>query len=170
MKRYIDELTKRIDELIKIYEEYLWKHEDSSLIVAFRDNTVVFNLCEGKEIIDEIYMTFEEKERKFYEAICLKTFAILLGNVMVYYDDEYSNGYVVYHNEARKPYLAVQSNDEKIISLLDSVINDQETEIINNHKIVKDYNKKVRKYLPNVGVLNVVDNRINISKEKLRKM
>lgn len=168
MKKYIDELTKRIDELIKIYEQYLWKDEDSNLIVSFQDNMIMFNLCEDNEIIDEIYLSFEEKERKFYEAICLRTFALLLGNVRVYKDD-IANDYTMYYNESRKPYFAVISNDNNILLLINSLVDCQETEVISNNQIIMKANKKVSRYLPNISVLNSFDNRIYITKEMLRK-
>ena len=168
MKKYIDELAKRIDELIKIYEQYLWKDEDSNLIVSFQDNMIMFNLCEDNEIIDEIYLSFEDKERKFYEAICLRTFALLLGNVRVYKDD-IANDYTMYYNESRKPYFAVISNDNNILSLINSLVDCQETEVISNNQIIMKANKKVSRYLPNIPVLNSFDNRIYITKEMLRK-
>ena len=169
MKKYFDELMKRIDELIKVYEIYLWTDEENrKLIVGFQENKMLtFYLYNKDELIDEIYLAFEDKEDKFYKAICLKTFSILLGNVMAHkhIDDE---GHVMYYNESLKPYLIIFSIDDEITNLIDSVIDNQENETINNSKIIKKLTREASTHIPNIGVLRQLDNRIDISKKVLR--
>ena len=169
MKRYIDELTKRIDELLKIYEQHLWSNPDDGLYVSFKDNMIMFNLLHDKEMIDELYLSFEEKERKFYEALCLRTFVLMFGNVMVY-KDILVNEYIMYSNEKQKPYFAVATNDKEIVNMIDTILDTQKEEAIKNHKILKDMNNKVKRYLPNIPVLYNLDKRIELSKEMLRGM
>lgn len=167
MKRYIDELTKRIDELLKTYEQHLWSNHDDGLYVTFKDNMIMFNLLHDREMIDELYLSFEEKERKFYEAICLRTFALMFGNVMVY-KDTLMDEYMMYFNEKQKPYFALATDDKELINMIDTILDTQEEEAIKNHKILKDMNNKVKKYLPNRPVLYNLDKRIEVSKEMLR--
>ena len=169
MKRYIDELTKRIDELIKTYEQHLWKNPSDSLFVMLKDNKIMFNLLHDSEIIDEVYLTFEEKERNFYMAVCLKTFVLLLGNVMVY-RDMVDGDTKMYFNEKQKPYFVLVSDDNEMTSLLDSIVNNQEEVVIKNNKIIMDASSKVKKYLPNTMALYNLDRRIEASKELLRSM
>ena len=168
MKRYVDELVKRIDELIKIYEQYSWKDEERFFAVFFKENTIMFNLSDGEEVIDEIYLTFEEKEYAFYQAVCLRTFAILLGNVMVY-RDEVQESVIMYHNEIRKPDLAVVSCDNRLTFLLDQLVDRQEEEYINGSKTIKLACDSVKRYIPNSNVIDMFDERIAITKELVRR-
>ena len=75
----------------------------------------------------------------------------------------------MYYNESRKPYFAAISNDKNILSLINSLVDCQETEVISNNQIIMEANKKVSRYLPNIPVLNSFDDRIYITKEMLRK-
>ena len=169
MKRYIDELVDRINNLIKIYENYIWKSDDRNLVVVFQKDLIIsFYLFEKGELVDELYLSFEENEKNFYNAVCLRTFALLLGNVMVYKADD--NEHNVYLNNSLKSYLAVIAGDEEVASLIDSLIEVQDKEIINkDNKIIKEASKKIKKRLPNVSVLNQIDKRISLSREMLRR-
>ena len=169
MKRYIDELVDRINELIKIYENYIWKSDDRNLVVVFQKDLIIsFYLFEKGELVDELYLSFEENEKHFYNAVCLRTFALLLGNVMVYKADD--NEHNVYLNNSLKSYLAVIAGDNEVASLIDSLIEVQDKEIINkDNKIIKEDSKKVKKRLPNVSVLNQIEKRISLSREMLRR-
>lgn len=169
MKRYIDELVDRINNLIKIYENYIWKSDDRNLVVVFQKDLIIsFYLFEKGELVDELYLSFEENEKNFYNAVCLRTFALLLGNVMVYKADD--NEHNVYLNNSLKSYLAVIAGDEEVTSLIDSLIEVQDKEIINkDNKIIKEVSKKVKKRLPNVSVLKEIDKRIDLSREMLRR-
>ena len=169
MKRYVDELVDRINELIKIYENYIWKSDDRNLVVVFQKDMIIsFYLYEKEELIDELYLSFEEKEKYFYQAICLRIFALLLGNVMVYKAPDKEHN--IYLNESLKPYLAVIAGDKEVASLIDSLIKEQEKEVINkDNKIIKEVSRKVRNRLPNVSVLREIDKRISLSKEMLRR-
>ena len=169
MKRYIDELVDRINELIKIYENYIWKSDDRNLVVVFQKDLIIsFYLFEKGELVDELYLSFEENEKHFYNAVCLRTFALLLGNVMVYKADD--NEHNVYLNNSLKSYLAVIAGDNEVASLIDSLIEVQDKEIINkDNKIIKEVSKKVKKRLPNVSVLNQIEKRISLSREMLRR-
>ena len=169
MKRYIDELSKRIDELLKIYEQFLWKDKNRKLAAIFyNDYTIAFNLYEGTDQVDELYLSFEEKEGHLYRAACLQTFKIMLGNVMVYKGQNVNEN--IYYNEKIKPYFLVVSTNDEVTELLDSLVLNQEENVIdNNNKIIKNVNYKVKQYSPNIPVLNEFDNRIELSKELLRR-
>ena len=167
MKRYLDELTKRVDELIKVYENSIWKDEDKHLIVGFhREKMISFYLYDAGGIVDEMYLSFGEKEEKLYKALCLKTFAILLGNVKV--NEFVGEGINIYYNRAIKPYLAVFSDNQEILSMLNTLVDNQENEVIKNNPIIDDVSKKAKRYLPNYNALNELDERIDFSKKMLR--
>lgn len=167
MKKYIDELTKRIDELLKTYEQFLWKDKSRKLIVGFHPNQMIsFYLYDGEELIDDVYLSFEGDET-FFRALCLRTFIIMLGNVMVYKHENQEDN--LYYNFAQKPYFAIVSRDEKLNVIIDNLIYNQETEVINkDNPLIREASCKVKKYIPNIGVLHQIDERIDKSKNKLR--
>ncbi len=166
MKRYVDELVKRINELIKVYENYLWQDENRYLVIGFQDRMIGFHLYDGYDIVDMLYLSFGEKEEKIYQAVSLKTFAIVLGNVKVY--ESVGPTFSIYHNDALKPYLAVASADNNMTALLDLLIDNQETQAINSSPIIEAADKKVKRYLPNASVLKEIDKRIDLSKDIVR--
>ena len=167
MKNYVDELIKRIDELIKSYELYIWKDDERSLIVEFtNDMNITFYLYDREDMIDLITFSFKNSEREIYQIISLKVFAILLGNVKVYrYHDDIQS---IYYNEAIKPYLHVFSSNGNLSMLFDSLVDNQETESIRENTLVKIGYNKTKKLFLTKEVLSRIDERIDLSKERLR--
>ena len=87
MNKNIELLTKKVDELCKLYESYAWREKNRKLAVVFQQNmTISFYLYENEELVDDIQLCFLQKEFDVYRAICLRTFAILLGNVEVHFE------------------------------------------------------------------------------------
>ena len=168
MRKYVDELMKRVDNLVKIYEQFIWKEKDRYLIVGFHENKIVsFYLYDCDEVIDEVYLAFDESDNMYYKTICLRTFAVLLGNVKVY--SYYDNNGELFYNEAQKPYLAVISKDPEITNLLDELVDNQDKEVINKeNRVIRATESKTKRHLPNTFALRQLDERIDVSKELLR--
>lgn len=170
MKRYVDELMKRIDELIKSYELFLWQSEDRTSIITIdneEDYVITFYLFSEEELVDAMALHFLKEEKDLYDAVCLKLFVLLFGNVKVYkMDNEFNH---IYYNGIHKPYSLVVT-DEEITKLFDEVIVNQDEETIKNHPLISDASKKVKKYLPNVPVLKELDERIADTKVRIRSI
>ena len=166
MKKMIDELTERISKLYKTYENFLWRGNNRELIITFQSNRLIsFYLYKDMEIIDEIYLSFDEKEYDLYKAACLRTFIICFGNVLAHkHEDE-----DVYYNDKHKPYLYIISKDKNVTALVDSMIAKQEQEIINeNTPEVKGITERIKKRVYDKKFLEHLDQRIKISHELLK--
>ena len=167
MNNFADKLFYRINELYKIYENYIWRKDGRRLAIVFQNNMILsFNLYENEELIDELHLSFDKKEYNLYRLICLKTFIMALGNVLVHkLDDENA-----YYNDKQKPYLIVISKNDGITELIDMTIEKQEDEIINyNHRFVKTLEKNIKGRFYDKKFLNELDTRINLSDIMLKR-
>ena len=109
MNKFLVNVTEKIDKLYKIYEDYIWKNKDRRLAVIFQNNMIItFYLYEGNELLDELHLSFDNNEYDLYKAICLRSFAIMLGNVMVYKMDDED----VYYNKKHKSYITIIVKDK----------------------------------------------------------
>ena len=167
MNNFADKLFYRINELYKIYENYIWRKDGRRLAIVFQNNMILtFYLYENEELIDELHLSFDKKEYNLYRLICLKTFIMALGNVLVHkLDDENA-----YYNDKQKPYLIVISKNDGITELIDMTIEKQEDEIINyNHRFVKTLEKNIKGRFYDKKFLNELDTRINLSDIMLKR-
>ena len=166
MNKFVIELTDRINELYKTYESYIWNGKNRRLAIVFQNNmTLTFYLYEDNELVDELHLSFDRKEYDLYKAICLRTFVISLGNVLVHkLEDEDA-----YYNDKHKPYLVVISKDKKINNLIDLILENQEKEIINyNTDIIKNTSSLVKRKVYDKNFLKQLDTRIRLSHEMLK--
>lgn len=166
MKQMIDELTERIEKLYHTYENFIWRGGNKQLIITFQKNRgLSFFLYKDDNVVDELYLTFDEAEYDLYKATCLRTFIICFGNVLVH-KHETEN---IYYNDKHKPYLHIISNDDNVTALIDSMLAKQEQEIINNDKNeVKSITERIKKRIYDKKFLETLDNRIKISHEMLK--
>ena len=166
MNKFVNELTERINEFYKIYETYAWKQSNRKVVVSFGEKkNLSFYLFENDEPIDELQLSFDEKEENLYRAICLRTFIMIIGNVKIHKlsDD-------MYYNPHHKPYLLIISRDKKLCNDLDRLIEIQTNEILNfDTDIVKNSVSKVKYKKYSKKFLSELDTRIDLSREMFRK-
>ena len=164
MNKNIELLTKKVDELCKLYESYAWKEKNRKLAVVFQQNmTISFYLYENEELVDDIQLCFLQKEFDVYRAICLRTFAILLGNVEVHFEGN------VYFNEKHKGYLGIIAGNEKVKADIDKMVTNQyETGINFNNPVIKEADSKVRKKILKHQAIDAMSRRIEMSRNFLR--
>ena len=167
MNNFLINLTNKISELYKMYETYIWKNENRRLAVIYGDNLMItFYLFESSQLIDEISLSFDKKEYDLYKAICLRTFIVLLGNVMVHKMENDD----VYYNNIHKPYLALIVKDKNVATSIDKILVNQLNVITNfNIKEVVDASNKVNNKVYSKKFLNRFDARIKLSREMLKR-
>ena len=166
MNKFLVNVTEKIDKLYKIYEDYIWKNSSRHLAVVFQNNMIItFYLYEGNELLDEFHLSFDKNEYDLYKAICLRSFAIMLGNVMVYKMASED----VYYNKMHKSYITIIVKDKNIVSLIDKILEHQLEERIDfNTKIISDESNKVKKRIYNKKFLREFDTRIHLSEEMFK--
>ena len=167
MNKFVDELSYRINELYKVYENYIWKKEGRRLAIVFQNNMILtFYLFENNELVDELHLSFDKNEYNLFRAVCLRTFVMALGNVLVHKLDSED----VYYNDKRKPYLAVISKSDSITEIIDIMLETQETEIINkNNRMIQTLEKNIKRKVYNKQFLKELDTRIKLSDELLKR-
>ena len=164
MSKNIELLTKKIEELCKLYESYAWREKNRKLVVVFQQNmTISFYLYENEELVDDIQLRFLQKEFDVYRAICLRTFAILLGNVEVHFKDN------VYFNEKHKDYLGIIVGNEEVKADIDEMVKNQYEANINfNNPVIKAADKKIKRKLLKKQAVDDMTRRIEMSRNFLR--
>lgn len=167
MNKFVDELSDRINELYKVYENYIWKKDGRRLAIVFQNNMILtFYLFENNELVDELHLSFDKNEYNLYRAVCLRTFVMALGNVLVHKLDSED----VYYNDKRKPYLAVISKSDSITEIIDIMLETQETEIINKNNImIQTLEKNIKRKVYNKQFLKELDTRIKLSDKMLKR-
>ena len=167
MNKFVDELSDRINELYKVYENYIWKKDGRRLAIVFQNNMILtFYLFENNELVDELHLSFDKNEYNLFRAVCLRTFVMALGNVLVHKLDSED----VYYNDKRKPYLAVISKSDSITEIIDIMLETQETEIINkNNRMIQTLEKNIKRKVYNKQFLKELDTRIKLSDELLKR-
>lgn len=165
MKQFIETLLNKLAYLYQIYENYIWKNEKENikLNILIQDNMICFYLYNKFEIIDEFFLTFDQKEQSIYKYISIRVMLNVLGNVLIHND-----GYTFY-NEKHKPYLNIIINDSNILESAIYITKKQSDEIINNNNL---YIEKIYQNIPSkmypYTFLDSLEKRIEISKKILR--
>jgi len=140
-------------------------NNDTNLEVLVHDNTISFYMYKCGEVIDEIILSFDNKERTIYEYICIRLLVILFGNVYIY-----NKGNLIYNNK-HKSYLKLVVNDDIILSNMIKLINMQNDMVISDNLNMKlDIKKSFfrRRYSDNF--IKQLDDRIDFSKKLLRRI
>lgn len=163
MKKIADKISNKIEYLYELYELYIYKHNDTKINVLIQDNSISFYLYNEKQDLDELTITFSDKEYKLYTYLSIKTMLTLLGNVFIYTNDN------EFYNNTHKPYLKLIVNDDKILNIINKIVINQENTIINENMedIEKIKSQLPRRYYSNQFIQNL-ENRIELSKKLLR--
>jgi len=165
MEKFLEKLISSLENLYYLYENYIWKNNDTNLEVLVQDNTISFYMYKCGEVIDEIILSFDNKERTIYEYICIRLLVILFGNVYIY-----NKGNLIYNNK-HKSYLKLVVNDDIILSNMIKLINMQNDMVISDNLNMKlDIKKSFfrRRYSDNF--IKQLDDRIDFSKKLLRRI
>lgn len=165
MDKFLEELVSSLDRLYYMYEEYIWKNDNSKLNVLVQDNTICFYLYKDGEVIDEIILSFDSKERRIYSYICIRLLILLLGNVYIYNKDN------EFYNDTHKDYLRLIVNDEGILDIFIKIISMQKDIIINeNIDIILDIKDSLYRKKYSKEFIKEVNDRIEFSKKLLRRV
>ena len=175
MNKYLEILTKKIFELYDVYDSYAFasyiKGENKyKLIIKYEEkNTLHFLMLEKNinneyELADEVHINFED-ERNLYEAISLRLFSKVLGNVMIHKANDNT-----YYNTKHKGYILLIAEDKEIKELIDKIIINQESECINlEHKMITDASKKTKTKKIDWEFLSSLEDRTELTKEIFRR-
>lgn len=116
----ICEVDKQVDRFYKLYETKCWKDNELEIIVEMIDNNFLMSLVKDEEVLDAILFYYGKNERIIYRYMMIKFFLMLLGNVMIYQDEN------VFFNERHKNYLNVIVGDSDLLKLFTELRNTQE--------------------------------------------
>ena len=161
--KFIDLLTERIKELIKIYEDYIWKKDNRRLVTIFQNRMIYFYLYdEDNELKDEIFLKFDNRESKLYNYMCIKVFLILFGNVLVNRDNN------VFYTNSYKNYLGLVIYDGEVLENISKLATINRYEIVNDdNPIVVSYRKCLKRRY-DLKFIDKLSERIKVSSECLR--
>jgi len=128
MTKIDSSLILGLNEIFNIYEQYIWRHDNSRLDVILQDNCISLYLYEDDEVIDEIIFNFGNGNRAFriYRYMGIKMMLILLGNVIIKRDEN------ILYNDVHKPYVKLIVNDESLLLIMQEIIDRQYNEVIND--------------------------------------
>jgi len=159
-----NDVLSRLIELYHMYEGYVLRHEDTKINILIQDKAIGFYLYNDKESIDEVIITFAGKENRLYRYISVSMLLILIRDMVVY------KNYNEFYNNIQKPYLKLIVNDDKILEIMEELVDRQYHEIVNYRT---DIVKEVSKSVPHTlfypyEFMNRLDERISLSKLLLR--
>ena len=165
MDKFLDNVVGSLEDLYYLYEDYIWKNKDSNLDVLIQDNTISFYMYKNREVIDELILSFDNKERSIYEYVSIRLLVILFGNVYIYNKDN-----LIYNNK-HKSYLKLIVNDDDILNNMIKLIDMQDDIVISDSLDMKIdvKNSFFRKRYSN-DFIKQLDNRIDFSKKLLRRI
>lgn len=164
MKNYKKDLLDKIIGLYNMYDGYMWRHEDAKLNILLQENTISFYLYNDKEELDNIILTFSDKENMLYRYISIKILLEMINDVIVHIDEN------EFQNSILKPYLKLIVNDDGIFEIMSNLVDRQMLEIISDDT---DSVKNIRNLVINpifypTKVIRELDERIGITRKLLR--
>ena len=159
----INEIWNKINELLTIYEEYLFFHENSDLNIIIDSDTISFYLFDDEKE-DEFILTFDGKDKKALNYISTKIIIKLFGNVLIYFD-----GMTIY-NKKHKKQININVLNEDVKQIVQEIVSIQEQEFINDdNKIVKDLKNKTKRVIYPGKFMKILSDRVDISRKYLQK-
>lgn len=127
----VREVDRQVDRFYKLYETKCWQDDELEIFVEMFDNNFLMSLMRNEEVLDAILFCYENNERIIYRYMMIKFFLMLLGNVIIYQDEN------VFFNERHKNYLNVLVEDKELLELFTELRNtqdnlDKRNEIVSN--------------------------------------
>ena len=157
MKQYAIDLIKRINELCKLYSNYLSVYSDGKLNVFIQDNLINLKLYNGIELVDEFEISFGESEKDIYVCLSVTILNLLYGNIRLF------NGQNRIYNRMDNSNICMFVYDDNVLDAIMSVIvsndSDKVYNDICNRLVWRIYPRKIIKHL---------DERINLSRKLIR--
>ena len=165
MEKFLEGVVDSLDKLYWTYENYIWKNDNCKLDVLVQDKTMSFYLYKDKEVIDEIILSFDDKEKRIYNYLCVRLLFILFSNCYIYNKDN------EFYNKTHKSYLNLIVNEQELLDLFIKIVNMQEDRIVTeNMEMVLDMRENlVKKRYYNQFLIQFND-RIELSKKLLRRV
>ena len=165
MEKFLENLVDSIDKLYWTYENYIWKNDNCKLDVLLQDKSISFYLYKDKDVIDEIILSFDDKEKRMYNYLCVRLMFILFSNCYVYNRDN------EFYNKTHKPYLNLVVNDCDVLDIFIKIVNMQEDVVINDNMnmVLEMRENLVKKRYYNQFIYQFND-RIELSKKLLRRV
>ena len=169
MNRFIDELSNKMYELYKVYESYAWNKSNKKVIIVLEKNNIIsiylYNTVNNQELLDDVHISFDNKEINLYYVVALRLFVKTLGNVMIH-----TLGNDMYYNATHKRYLLYIVKNEKLKKIIDELVSRQENEIIcYDTDIVKNITETIKNKIYSRKILSEIDNRTRFTNEMLRE-
>lgn len=164
MRDYKIDLASRIIDLYNMYEKYMWMHENVKLNILVQDNQIAFYLYNDNEELDNIVLTFSEKENSLYKYISIKILLNMMKDVIIHRDEN------EFHNKVLKPYLKLIVNEDNILEIMTILVNRQLLGIINdNNNLIKNIETSIVNpiFYP-TRVIKKLDERIGITRKLLK--
>ena len=165
MEKFLEEIVDSLDKLYWTYENCIWKNDNCKLDVLLQDRTISFYLYKDREVIDEIILSFDDKEEGVYKYLCVRLLFILFSNCCIYNKDN------EFYNKTHKPYLNMIVNDQEVLDKFVEIVNMQEDMIINeNMDLVLGMREKLIKKRYYNQFISQFNQRIELSKKLLRRV
>lgn len=163
MDNFIQDIISKLEELYNYYEMYMWRNTNAHLDILLQDNAIYFYLYDSNNLLDEFIISFDARERRLYNYICIRLMILTLGNVFIHKKDN------IFYNDRHKPYLEIIVNDDELLNTFNIVISIQEEEIINSDTdIIKKIYRLIPKRKYSSSFIDDLGNRIEKSKRLIR--
>lgn len=157
----VRDIYVKLEDLILFYESYIIFHENASLDILINDDSISFYLLDGEKE-DNIVITFDNEEKDALNYLAILIIIKLFGKVLIHFNDG------VITNDKHKKNIRITVLNEDIKSLVEKIVNIQDSEYINTDlEVVKSLESKVNKNYPKDFILTLGD-RISLSKKVLK--
>ena len=165
MDKFLEEVVNSLDKLYWTYENYIWKNDNCKLDVLLQDKAISFYLYKDKEVIDEIIVSFDDKEENVYKYLCVRLLFVLFSNCCIYNKDN------EFYNKNHKSYLNLVVNDMDVLYLFRDIVKMQEDMIVNeNMSMVLEMRENLVKKRYYNQFISQFNTRIELSKKLLRRV
>lgn len=143
-----------LDDLCNIYKNYLKENSESNLEVLVEDNMIDIKLYKDRELVDQFGLTFKQKEREQYIYICVCLMRMLFSGGIVFSKDN------VFYKNMDCTGLKIVVNDKDIFNRMFCY---KSIDMINYDK-----DRKIRNKINKTENINIMNNRVNVSKKLVR--
>ena len=164
MKNFSEDLVNKLIDLYRMYEVYIWRHDDTKIDILIQDNSISFYVYNSEDDLDELIVDFSNKEKNLYKYVCLRILLMLIKDCVIFQDDN------IFYSNVHKPYLRLIVNDDKIKGLMGELVARQLVELITERTdIIMNVRNSVNLILfyPS-KFMNKLDERIGLSRKLLK--
>lgn len=162
----IENICTKLGELYTLYENFIWKNDNTSLMIRFENNGIGMMFFEGEYVTEGFTITFKPEERALYEYIVVRLFLKVLGNVVIHNIDN------VFYNQRHKGYVKFVVDDEILFAILKYI------QVVGNENIITKDSDLIRfmygripleQRVKNDDLENLVDSYYVFTKRRLKE-